>query len=346
MSIQTATNRLILPPPVKSTGFYQHLFKDVLNSDQLGRKLIMLSEKARVFRRFDELSEFGLLLSNFPSRTYQLIGQYYLSLSLCRNGRGELDKARTILEQVACNAPLGYRAQAMISLSAISWDMDQPDDTLKYCLEASSISNFNVTTMQSLKAIAALKGREGFHRSALKDLENLYSLMRYAPSHIYFDYLNSLAVELGEAGRKYEARNIIQAVVASPLAFAYPEWRETADELKCADRSFAVIDPSPQLPGNVLTLRVTKREGEGIPAWAGRLAPVVNYEKWKKRMAKKKNGGKRMEEMDEREMFLEIMGIYTSDETTDAERRQIYAAVIKVISKPKPDDDDDDKPGA
>ena len=47
-----------------------------------------------------------------------------------------------------------------------------------------------------------------------------------------FDYLNSLAVELGEVGRKYEARNVIKHVLESPFTIAYPEWLETADDLK------------------------------------------------------------------------------------------------------------------
>ena len=57
-------------------------------------------------------------------------------------------------------------------------------------------------------------------------------LARYSQPHLYFVYLNSLAVELGEAGRKYEARNIIRHVIASPFAFAYPEWRETGEDLR------------------------------------------------------------------------------------------------------------------
>jgi tetratricopeptide (TPR) repeat protein len=345
MSIHTATNRFILPPKVKSVEFYQHLFKDVLNSEQLGRRLVTLSEQARAFRQFDDLSEYALILSNFPSQTYQLIGQYYLAISFCQNGHGKLEKAKSILEKVASVAPLDYRAKAMVTLSSIALDTQQPDDTLRYCMEANRISTLSVTTIEALRGIAVLKSFEKYHKSALRDLESLYPLVRHAPPHIYFDYLNSLAVELAECGRLDEARNASRIACRSPLVSVYPEWRETAEELKAANRSFAVIDPSPQLPPNVLTLPLTRRAGEGLPAWAGRPALVVNYQQWKLRMAKKKrNGEKRMEEMDEREMFLDIMGIYTSDETTDAQRRKIYEAVIKAISGS--DKGDDDKPGA
>ena len=44
------------------------------------------------------------------------------------------------------------------------------------------------------------------------------------------------------------------------------------------------------------------------------------------------------------------MNVYTSDATTDAERRTIYFAVMKALSEPAkpdtPESPDDDEPGA
>lgn len=40
---------------------------------------------------------------------------------------------------------------------------------------------------------------------------------------------------------KEEARNISHVVLASPFAFAYPEWQETANEFKVANRSFVAL---------------------------------------------------------------------------------------------------------
>jgi hypothetical protein len=54
---------------------------------------------------------------------------------------------------------------------------------------------------------------------------------------MYYDCLNSYAVELGEAGRLYEARNVCDLVLASPFAFAYSEWQQTAEDLRGASRS-------------------------------------------------------------------------------------------------------------
>jgi hypothetical protein len=51
--------------------------------------------------------------------------------------------------------------------------------------------------------------------------------MRSSQPHVYYDYMNSFAVELCEVGRLEEAKNVSLIVLASPFAPAYPEWRET-----------------------------------------------------------------------------------------------------------------------
>ena len=55
--------------------------------------------------------------------------------------------------------------------------------------------------------------------------------MRSSQPHVYYDYMNSLAVELCEVGKLEDAKNVSQIVLASPFAPAYPEWRETSDEI-------------------------------------------------------------------------------------------------------------------
>jgi len=83
--------------------------------------------------------------------------------------------------------------------------------------------------------VAVISSEDGNHRGALAILENLFSLahaMRLAQPHVYYDYMNSLAVELGEVGRLEEARNVSGIVLASPYASAYPEWRDTREEIE------------------------------------------------------------------------------------------------------------------
>ena len=108
--------------------------------------------------------------------------------------------------------------------------------------------------------IATVKGREGFHQSALTDMESLIPILRYAEPRLFFDLLNSYATELGTVGRLNEARNVSSIVLASPFIHAYPEWRETAEELKPANRSFVAINP---LTGrNVLRFTPAERTEE------------------------------------------------------------------------------------
>jgi hypothetical protein len=47
----------------------------------------------------------------------------------------------------------------------------------------------------------------------------------------YYDYLNSLAVEFGEMGQLEEAARASQLSLSSPFANAYPEWRQTFEEI-------------------------------------------------------------------------------------------------------------------
>jgi hypothetical protein len=56
----------------------------------------------------------------------------------------------------------------------------------------------------------------------MRDLENLEPLIRYAEPRLYYDFLNSYAIELAEAGRKQEARNISRIVIAPPSALLIP----------------------------------------------------------------------------------------------------------------------------
>ena len=82
---------------------------------------------------------------------------------------------------------------------------------------------------------------------------------RHYPA-FYYDYLNSLAVELGEVGRIEEARNVCRITLASPLAAAYPNWLETSNEIEAkraaATSSFVAV--SRNLQPKIQALRKVK----------------------------------------------------------------------------------------
>jgi hypothetical protein len=330
---------------------YQELLRGVGSYQQLGNRLIRLGEQAHAFRQFDKVKEVGLILSNIPIKAYQSIGYYFLAVAANHNGNGDQEKARKLFELVADKAPSRYRAKAIMSLAAVSANTGDYDSELYYFYESLKAGETDIYTfLKAHKGIAVIRAREGFHNQSLSYLESFLPMLKFADPIVYYDYLNSLAVELGEVGRRNEARNIMRHVIASPLAIAYPEWRGTADDLRAPNRSFAFIDSTLRRPLNVLYMPAFERDSAELPAWAGELAKVVGYEEWKRRMAKKKKNGDKLkpEEFDERKMLMRIMDIYMSDATTDEQRLKMWEAAERIAAEPnKPDTpDDNDKSGA
>ena len=249
MSDTTATNLFMYSPSLgKYTGFYQGLLKGFVSYEHLGNRLIQLAEQAHAFRQFDKVKELGLILSNIPLKKYQPIGLYFLAVATNRKGNGDQEKARQLYELVADTAPSLYRAKATLSLAAVSSNVGDFESSYYYYNEAIKAASLHAISIDALKGIAVLKAREGYHEHAVRDIENILPLIKHAPPQLYFDLLNSYAVELGIAGRKQEARNISQIVLASPFAHAYLEWQQTAQELKEPNRSFVTvpsIEPEP-----------------------------------------------------------------------------------------------------
>jgi hypothetical protein len=241
MSIQTATNRFIVSPlhSVRA-GLYQHIFRPAVSFHELGNGLIRYVEHAQAIRQVEHVQEAGQLLANLPLKEYQAIGQYYLAWCDYRNN---VD-ARETLEHIAEHGPVIYRARALQSLAAIGALKQDYTSELSWLVESLKI----YPSVEALRGIAIVKAKEGFNSTALKDLESLLPLARTSQPVVFYSWLNSLATELGEAGRKDEARNISRIVLASSFAPAYPEWQETAQDLKEPSRSFVSvpsIEPEP-----------------------------------------------------------------------------------------------------
>ncbi|HLG13963.1 MAG TPA: tetratricopeptide repeat protein, partial [Blastocatellia bacterium] len=165
------------------------------------------------------------------------VGRYYRGMTLVCRGRHP--EARDVLERVAEGGALGVRARALVSLGASEFITGDFQSALPFYVEAGRIAR-QVERIDPLvefgvhKMIAAVKGEDGDHRRSVDDLERIFPLARmvgreYRP--LMSDYLNSYAVELAAVGRLEEASNVSRIVLASPYASAYPEWRETFDEI-------------------------------------------------------------------------------------------------------------------
>jgi hypothetical protein len=322
MSVNTAAN-LFMVPPLRA-GFYQHLIGSAVSFQKLGNRLIRYAEYGHAVRQIEMVKAAAEILSNFPLEQYQSIGQYYLAWCERKNG----DNAASILEKLAGTAPAQYRARAMHVLATIA--ARKQDIESEFCWLTESLRVF--PSIEGFRGLAVIKAREGFHTSALKGMEALIPLIRHAEPLAYYDFLNSYAVELGETGRKQEARNISQVVLASPFAYAYPEWQETANDLRGSSRSFAVIDPSPLNTAKLYRMPLPmKREVIKLD----KPASVTNLQQWKKKMGKEPNGNDKIDtkKMSERELILKIIELSSNESITEEELRQILDAVIKITSR-------------
>jgi hypothetical protein len=133
---------------------------------------------------------------------------------------------------------------------------------------------------------ALVKALEGDHRGALVDLEKMFPLVRMANSqqpYAYYDYLNTLAVELCEARRLEEARRASEIALASPFASAYPEWRETREEIelkgRCLSRSTVAFAQRTPQSANLITLPRASSTSTaiGLVAKSQSLARVIKF---------------------------------------------------------------------
>jgi tetratricopeptide (TPR) repeat protein len=237
MSKQIDRTLFILPSMPR---LYQQLLAGVVSYEALGKRIIGRINLAYAFRQIEQVKELARILINIPIREYQLIAQYYLVWCKCRDLDYRADVLERIIEQLRT-----YKAKALISRAAFDVYQGNTDNALHFYSEAIKASLTISEYMEASRGVAMVKSLEGFSRSALTDLEMLIPVIRHAEPQVYYSVLNSYAVELGETGRKQEARNVSRIVLASPFAPYYPEWQETANELKEPNRSIVAFKQSP-----------------------------------------------------------------------------------------------------
>ncbi len=282
MNRKAANARFIVSSLKHSAGFYQQILSGASSFQGMGKGLVKAAEIAQSFRRDEQVEEIASALCGLPIREFQLIGQYYLGW--CAYRRGE--NARSIFENIIEKSDL-YRAKALWSLAAVEAGRGDFEAELKYFNESLRYAADPGTLVELYRGIAIVKAKEGFHQKALKDLEGLGPMLHYAKPRVYYDCLNSLAVELGVAGRAEEARNICKVVLGSPFAPAYSEWRETAEEVRESSRSFVALNSTRE--NNVVCF--TPREATDRPETT--TAKVLKFDRLREeQMTKKKSVNK------------------------------------------------------
>jgi tetratricopeptide (TPR) repeat protein len=229
----------------------------------LGRWLAVIIRQAHLARQLDVVEQVTQLMLALPiSDDLKNVGLFFQAKSLGR--QRDFNKARHLLERIVEKSTPVYRARAWQCIGATYFESGQSDAALPFYLTAGKIAADCdwVTMVESQKMTAVVRSRHGDHKQALALLENLFPLVRaigkYYPA-TYYDFLNSLAVELGEVGRINEAKAACSIALASPFAPAYPEWTETHDELEAkrtsATPSVITFSQAPEAkPGQELEL--------------------------------------------------------------------------------------------
>ena len=244
---------------VSHSGFYQQFAKELARACHTAEslrdaadRLLTIADHAYFLRHTGFVEQVSEVLLNAPlPRAYKSASQYYRALVIKRLGK--FDAASTLLERVAEDGPPRYRARAILSLGAVLFDTGKAQAAVPLYADAARAASAKnwcdpLTTVQSHWMIAAVKGIEGDHTGALNQLEALFPHARAIAStypSIYYDYVNSLAVEFLASGRLTEADNASRFSLASPYAFAYPEWHETGRDIalkaRRASRSVVAI---------------------------------------------------------------------------------------------------------
>jgi tetratricopeptide (TPR) repeat protein len=347
----------ILPKGSEQGGFYQQLAQVLTKAIQneqylteLGRWLVAVADRAYVLRRMEIVEEASRILMSLPlSRNFENIARFYQAYGLKR--RGQFDEARSLFEQIVEEVPPGYKARAILALGSTAFDSGDYQSALPFYNEASKVTTYSKTydslaAFSSLHMLAVIKSIDGDYRGALVDLEKMAPMVRtarllYPPT--YYTYLNSFAIEMAEVGRLEEAQNISRIVLASPYTSAYPEYRETWDEIQLKSYrtrrsvvSFyqkSVSFYQETQPENVLQLPERSQEAAlPMPGRRQKAAKVISLQQWKEKMAKE-DILQNIYEMSDKDLFLEILELSSQDSITTTELRNILVAVIQITSK-------------
>lgn len=245
MSKQMESNLFILSSFKQTREFYQHLVSGITTYEGLATRILKQIEGAHAFRQVERVRELARILINIPIREFQLTAQYYLVWCKCR----ELDYHNEVLERIIEQSQT-CKTRALFSRGAFEWYNGNNEAALYFYSEALKTSPTVSEYVDLSRTIAVLKGTEGFHRSAIREFENLLPVIKYAEPRVYYDFLNSYAVELMQDHRLSEAHNTASIAVSSPFGPFYPEWRETLSDVRLkTKRPSTVSIPLPQLEG-------------------------------------------------------------------------------------------------
>jgi tetratricopeptide (TPR) repeat protein len=341
----------------RQTEFYQQFLKGLVKGvyikqafSSLSDKLITIADHACDLRQTDTVEQVSRFFLNLPlDNEYKSIGRYYGALSAYE--RGNRTEALTLLERLMGEVPSKFRARPLVALSRAFGERGDLQSFLLLCSEAgraaSCREHFDVQALiTSQRNIAIYRSLNGDHRGALNDLERIFPMVRAVSRwhpYLYYEHLNSLAVELSAVGRLEEARNVCKIALASPYANAYPEWRETSYDLafKGYRSSRSVISLFQRtLPNNLLHLP-ERKSGPGQASFVPKEeATVTSLLEWKNKMVKEPNGeeeNENIEEMNDKDMIVKLLQLTAHEGVDENKLRKVLRYAMKIFSEPDKD---------
>ena len=319
--------------------FLCELIKGVYNKNavlRLADKLIDLADHAYQFRQMEQVGEISQLLSVLPH--YESVSDYYRALYIKK--QGEIAEARQLLERVADDAPLRFRARAIMSLGTTFFEQGDFHQALPFYVEAGKAAKYlkhldPITTVVLQQAHPILHSLDGNHTDSLSNLEGMLPLVRtVALKYPFFWYqlLNSISIELVEVGRLEEATNVCKIVLASPYLIAYPEWRETGQELALRGYKSRSVVSVPELPlkvkDNVVPIPVNTNPI--LPQQEG--GKLFDLQARREQMVKEPNGeDENIDEMDFNELVVKLLQLTTHEEVSEKKLRKVVKSAIKIL---------------
>jgi tetratricopeptide (TPR) repeat protein len=341
-------------------AFYQqivaNLIKAVYDTEALTRtanRLVALADHALDMKQTDAVEQIAQILISAPlPRVYQSIGHYYRVFSLKR--RGEVDQARAGFQRLAewPSLPLKFRARALQAFGVTYSERGDYDEAVPFFIQAAHAASPNygsdlLTTTRAQLMTAVSRSVAGDHGSSLRLLENLRPLARMLAPHqlARYDYANSLAVELNEAGRLEEARHMSEIAVRSPYANLVPEYREThAEILEKMRRASSSIVPGvawPQPSSNVVAMPAAARPPVSLDANAAGSPParVIAYHGWQRPTPEQADALQEiftsgdLEQMSIADKQTALLNVIYSDNVTHHTLDQLLATAGKVTAK-------------
>ena len=204
--------------------------------ESLGRQIADITRHAYLTKQMDAVEQASQIMLALPiSAQLKNVALHYQALYAKQ--KGDYEGARKLLERVIEKATPQYKAIALQVIGATYYEQGKINDALPFYIAAGKAATDcdPLTLACSQAMIAVVRSIHGDHKQALNDLERLFPLVRAIGKHyptFYYDFLNSLAVELGEVGRINEARRVCQITLTSPFAVVHPNWLETRDEIE------------------------------------------------------------------------------------------------------------------